>query len=304
MSSPEPEYQVALSFAGEQRDYVKAVASELNKHGVRVFYDEDDEIGLWGKNPAEELQRVYMTASNVVVMFVWEDYARKSWPIHERRSALARALDERREYILPARFDDTALPGLDPTVSYLPLANRLPAKLAENIMAKLIQLDGKVEPAKPAFRTKDASNDGRSVCRVIVHDNDGRPLPGATVLLVAQNGTADQGKTNAHGVAELRAEVRRAVAVFVAHPEHRAVFNRQHDNGVGVEVTLPTGSGIQSVAGNTGHLPGFGPATKLHRVHPRCRWRAGTWGYVRVQRLGRRLSSAAVPLRGRASHGA
>ena len=64
----EPEFDVALSFAGEQRDYVRAVASELTKNGIRVFFDEDNEIALWGKNLAEELQRIYMTASNVVVM--------------------------------------------------------------------------------------------------------------------------------------------------------------------------------------------------------------------------------------------
>ena len=106
-----------------------AVASELTKNGIRVFFDEDNEIALWGKNLAEELQRIYMTASNVVVMFVSEDYARKSWPIHERQSAIARAINERREYILPARFDNTMLPGLDPSLSYLPLENRPPAKL-------------------------------------------------------------------------------------------------------------------------------------------------------------------------------
>src|SRR5258705_3792432 len=101
-----------------------------------------------------------MTASNVVVMFVSEDYARKAWPIHERQSAIARAINERREYILPARFDNTMLPGLDPSLSYLPLENRPPAKLAENIMAKLVQLGGRVEPTKPAFRAKDASDVG------------------------------------------------------------------------------------------------------------------------------------------------
>ena len=143
---PEPDFDVALSFAGEQRDYVRAVASELTKNGIRVFFDEDNEIALWGKNLAEELQRIYMTASNVVVMFVSDDYARKSWPIHERQSAIARAINERREYILPARFDNTMLPGLDPSLSYLPLENRPPAKLAENIMAKLVQLGGRVEP--------------------------------------------------------------------------------------------------------------------------------------------------------------
>ena len=183
---PEPEFDVALSFAGEQRDYVRTLASELTKNGIRVFFDEDNEIALWGKNLAEELQRIYMTASNVVVMFVSDDYARKSWPIHERQSAIARAINERREYILPARFDNTMLPGLDPSLSYLPLENRPPAKLAENIMAKLVQLGGRVEPPKPAFRAKDAGDVGRNVCRVIVHDENGVPVESATVLLVAQ----------------------------------------------------------------------------------------------------------------------
>ena len=54
--SAEPEFQVALSFAGEQRDYVREVASELAKHGVKAFFDEENTIRLWGKNLVEEFQ--------------------------------------------------------------------------------------------------------------------------------------------------------------------------------------------------------------------------------------------------------
>jgi hypothetical protein len=257
MSSPEPEYDVALSFAGEQRGYVKAVASELNKHGVRVFYDEDNEIALWGKNLAEELQRIYMAASNVVVMFVSADYARKSWPIHERQSAIGRAINERREYILPVRFDNTALPGLDPSLSYLSLAARPPAKLAENIMAKLVQLGGRIEPAKPEFR---AHGDSEGKFRVVVHNEHGQPVEGASILLVAQNGTSTQGTTGADGAADMSAAVCRKVAVFVAHPQHRAGLYREHDNGAALEVTLPAGNGVHSIifASETGHIPKLG----------------------------------------------
>jgi hypothetical protein len=87
------------------------------------------------------------------------------------------------------------------------------------------------------------------------------PARGATVLLVAQNGTANQEKTGTDGIAEVPAAVRRAIAVFVAHPQHRAAFYRQHDNGAELEVTLPAGAGAHSVifGGNTGHIPGFGP---------------------------------------------
>jgi hypothetical protein len=205
-----------------------------------------------------------MTASNVVVMFVSEDYARKSWPIHERQSAIARAINERREYILPARFDNTVLPGLDPSLSYLPLENRPPAKLAENIMAKLVQLGGRVEPPKPAFRAKDASDVGRNVCRVIVHDENEVPVESATVLLVAANGTANQGKTGPDGVAELPVELRRLGVRCPSRAPGR--FLPPTRNGTDLDVTLPTGSGLQSViiAGNTGHIPGFGPRLNPH----------------------------------------
>ena len=40
------------------------------------------------------------------------------------RQQLGRAVRERREYVLPARFDDTPLPGLLPDVSYVDLLDR------------------------------------------------------------------------------------------------------------------------------------------------------------------------------------
>lgn len=263
-AAPEPEFDVALSFAGEQRDYVRAVASELAKHGVSYFFDEENEEHLWGKNLAEELQRIYMTASNVVVMFVSEDYAKKSWPRHERQSALSRAIESRREYILPVRFDETSLPGLDPSMSYLPLQGRTPAKLAENIMRKLVLLGGRIEPTKPEFRVSDAGSNGS--CRIVVNDEHAQPVEGASVLLIAPNGTSTQGRTDVGGAAEAAAEVRRSVSVFVAHPQHRAAFYRRHDNGTELEVMLPSGGSIHSViiAGNTGHIPGFGPRLNPH----------------------------------------
>lgn len=145
--STEREFQVALSFAGEQRDYVREVAEELAKHRVKAFFDEENTIRLWGKNLVEEFQRIFMTDSNAVVMFISKEYAEKEWPRHERRSALTRALRERREYVLPVRFDDTVLPGLDPDALYLPLNVRSPAQLAKEILEKLVELGCQIEPA-------------------------------------------------------------------------------------------------------------------------------------------------------------
>ena len=43
-------YEVALSFAGEQRDYVRDVNDALKTLGVKTFYDDDYAVDLWGKN--------------------------------------------------------------------------------------------------------------------------------------------------------------------------------------------------------------------------------------------------------------
>lgn len=130
-------YQVALSFASEQRSYVDQVAATLRTEGIQLFYDDHQRIDLWGKNLGEELQRIYMHDSDTVVMFISSDYAKKAWTIHERRSTLSRALSERREYVLPVRFDETVLPGLDPHLHYLRTADYSPLALANNIIRKL-----------------------------------------------------------------------------------------------------------------------------------------------------------------------
>ena len=115
------EYDVGLSFAGEQRQYVEQVARELNARGVRVFFDDYERDRLWGTDLYAYLTNIYEHMCRFCVIFVSQEYAAKVWPSRERQSAQARALEERREYILPARFDDTPIPGLLDTISYVDL---------------------------------------------------------------------------------------------------------------------------------------------------------------------------------------
>ncbi|MCI0387573.1 MAG: hypothetical protein MOB07_02215, partial [Acidobacteria bacterium] len=61
----------------------------------------------------------------------------KLWTNHERESAQARAFSEKEEYILPARFDDTQIPGILPTVGYINLNDYTPREFAELISQKI-----------------------------------------------------------------------------------------------------------------------------------------------------------------------
>ena len=131
-----PIYDVALSFAGEDREYVEHVAIALREARIKVFYDAFEEIDLWGKNLADHLGEVYSN-SKYVVIFVSKYYAEKAWPNHERKHAQARALENQEDIILPARFDDTKIPGLPDTVSYINLNKTNPEEFADKIIRKL-----------------------------------------------------------------------------------------------------------------------------------------------------------------------
>jgi hypothetical protein len=148
-SGPGRRWDVALSFAGEQRGYVEQVAAALTARGVRCFYDADEQAELWGRYLAEELPAIYGEQAAVVVVFVSAEYAERDWTRLERRAAFNRAVRERREYVLPARFDDTPLPGLLSDMVAVDLRTQNPQQLAARIVGKLAHL-ASAAPARPA----------------------------------------------------------------------------------------------------------------------------------------------------------
>jgi hypothetical protein len=131
------EYDVALSFAGEDRGYVGKVAQSLKALGVTVFYDGFEQVTLWGRDLAEHLARIYSEDAHFVVLFASAAYARKAWPNHEKQHALGRHLRGETGRILPVRMDDTEIPGLPPTMGYLDCRALTPEKLAELVRQKV-----------------------------------------------------------------------------------------------------------------------------------------------------------------------
>ena len=74
---PAPTYQVALSFAGEQRDYVEVVARALHARGITVLYDRFEAATLWGKDGVEFFHQLFAADTAYVVMFISKEYVAK-----------------------------------------------------------------------------------------------------------------------------------------------------------------------------------------------------------------------------------
>src|SRR3954447_4499725 len=131
------DYDVCLSFAGEERPYVEQVAKLLSAQNIRVFYDGYEEAGLWGKDLYKHLDNIYRERARFCVIFASKAYREKVWTKHELASAQARALSANEEYVLPARFDDTEIPGLNPNIGYSDLRSHTPQQVAGLVKNKL-----------------------------------------------------------------------------------------------------------------------------------------------------------------------
>jgi hypothetical protein len=113
------DYEIAISFAGEDRLIAEDIAGKLKIDGVRVFYDSYEKATLWGKDLYEHLNDVYKNKAQYCLMIVSQSYRDKQWTNHERKAAQARAFSQNKEYILPLKLDDTEIPGLNETIGYL-----------------------------------------------------------------------------------------------------------------------------------------------------------------------------------------
>ena len=253
------DYDIALSFAGEERDYVDRVANLLKERGVKVFYDLFED--LWGKDLYVHLSEVYNKRARFTVMFISKAYANKLWTNHERKSAQARAFQEAQEYILPARFNDTDIPGVLSTVGYVSLKDLSPEDFVSLITKKLIGSGGSV-PTELVRR--DFSTLARSELRhgsnfaVLVKDDEGASIKGCELTVQAENGTFNSIITGDDGAAVFKLKVRRPSTLLASHPIFPAAVYEKVDPDGTLEISLPRTDNIGSITiRGTGYIPGL-----------------------------------------------
>ena len=130
-------YDVAISFAGTERERAEELALCLRDRGVKVFYDAFFGAQLWGKDLAEFFDDIYRRRARYCVMFISEAYRDRMWTTHERRSAIARSVEQRDEYILPIVVEQADLSGLAPTLGYVSAHELTTEEIADMVVEKL-----------------------------------------------------------------------------------------------------------------------------------------------------------------------
>ncbi len=130
-------WDVAISFAGENRGEADELAKAMVTRGVRVFYDEFYKGEMWGRKLTGYFRPVYGPGTKYVIVLISRHYPIKDWANFEFSIAKEEARRRKEEFILPVRLDETKLLGLHEDVAYLDFYEEGPEGIAELIVEKL-----------------------------------------------------------------------------------------------------------------------------------------------------------------------
>jgi TIR domain len=136
-------YDLAVSFAGEHRDYVERTVRACEELGLRVFYDRNMNNEWWGKNFIREQRKVYSSQTRYFVPFISAEYLAKPIPMDEFSAAMMTAVKLGDGYVLPVLMDDAQVPPelLHPHIHYLRSKDYSPEELAQQLHAKAKQAE-------------------------------------------------------------------------------------------------------------------------------------------------------------------
>jgi hypothetical protein len=138
MDRVDEQFEIALSFASEQRDLAKAINEILINEKIRIFYDNDHKAEFVGRFGVDYFFEIYSKAI-LCVPLLSKDYYLKSWPGIERMAITQRLMenlpnDDQNDFILPFVVDKSEVKGLFKTLC--PEHNSDPEAMAKLILKK------------------------------------------------------------------------------------------------------------------------------------------------------------------------
>lgn len=103
------EFEIAISFAGENRQLAKYIAEQLESIDISVFLDEHYEANYLGKAWSKEFERIFVHDSRFVICLLDINHRDKIWPTFERDCFKRRVPDAE---VIPIYLDDTIFVGI------------------------------------------------------------------------------------------------------------------------------------------------------------------------------------------------
>lgn len=105
-------FDFAFSFAGEDRKIVVDISNQLKSFGINVFYDNDYQADLVGRDLYSLLRDVYKNKAKYVVCFISKNYINKEWTNLEFSAVKERMFTTffDSDFLIPILLDDMDMP--------------------------------------------------------------------------------------------------------------------------------------------------------------------------------------------------
>ena len=132
-------WDVAVSFAGEDREVVERLKNLMNDAGYTVFYDFDVQHQLWGIDLRAKLADVYANDAQYMVVFLSEHYPEKNWTNFEFEIGKDARSKRTATYLLPVIIDEVHVVGLSSNVGHIDLRRCSVDQLALSLIEKIEQ---------------------------------------------------------------------------------------------------------------------------------------------------------------------
>lgn len=130
-------WDIAVSFAGEDRDVVEGLKDLLNNAGYTVFYDFDVQHQLWGADLRLKLADVYANEAQYMIVFLSKHYPEKDWTNFELEIGKEARGKRTDVYLLPVLMDDVHIVGISQNVGRIDLRRCTVGDLANSVIEKI-----------------------------------------------------------------------------------------------------------------------------------------------------------------------
>ena len=136
------DFDVALSFPGEIREYVKSIAKELERilGPNSYFYDDNYTAQLARPSLDALLQDIYSNRSRMIVVFLSKAYQEKEWCGIEFRAIKEIIMERKYERVMFVKLDEGDIQGISKIDGYIDGRKYSPREIAEFIQERVILL--------------------------------------------------------------------------------------------------------------------------------------------------------------------
>jgi hypothetical protein len=135
------DFDFAISFAGENRDLARIIATQLETLDCSVFFDEIYEANYLGKAWHKAFMKVFGEESRFVICLLDKYHVEKIWPTFERECFTQRVAEAA---VIPIFLDDTPVPGIPKDIigisfkDHKGIGDQLQNMITDEIVFKLI----------------------------------------------------------------------------------------------------------------------------------------------------------------------